>query len=101
MKVKFRFLVCSMLALLAGNAAYAGDPTVQQDAKALQQVHSELELRVKERTAQLAQVNEDLRREIAIVTQEPILFNDSVRNNIAYGKPSATDREIIDAGYKG
>lgn len=36
----------------------------------------------------------DLRRQIAIVTQEPILFNDTVRNNIAYGKPGATDAEI-------
>ena len=29
-----------------------------------------------------------LRREIAIVTQETILFNDTVRNNIAYGNPA-------------
>ncbi len=35
-----------------------------------------------------------LRGEIAIVTQEPILFNDTVRNNIAYGRPNATDSEI-------
>ena len=35
-----------------------------------------------------------LRSQIAIVTQEPILFNDSIRNNIAYGKPDATDEEI-------
>ena len=38
-----------------------------------------------------------LRDQIAIVTQEPILFNDSVRNNIAYGKQNATDKEIIKA----
>lgn len=36
----------------------------------------------------------DLRREIAVVTQEPILFNDTVRNNIAYGRQSATQEEI-------
>lgn len=30
-----------------------------------------------------------LRDQIAIVTQDPILFNDSIRNNIAYGKPDA------------
>jgi len=35
-----------------------------------------------------------LRSQIAIVTQEPILFNDSVGNNIAYGKPEASDAEI-------
>ena len=38
-----------------------------------------------------------LRDQMGIVTQEPILFNDSIRNNIAYGKWNATDREIIKA----
>jgi len=37
---------------------------------------------------------DSLRRQIAIVTQEPILFNDSVRNNIAYGNQDASDAEI-------
>jgi len=36
----------------------------------------------------------DLRREIAIVTQEPILFNDTVANNIAYGRPDTPADEI-------
>jgi subfamily B ATP-binding cassette protein MsbA len=40
---------------------------------------------------------EDLRRELAIVTQEPILFNDTIRKNIAYGKSGASDAEIIEA----
>ena len=35
-----------------------------------------------------------LRKQIAVVTQEPILFNDSVRNNIAYGNPGASEEEI-------
>ena len=35
-----------------------------------------------------------LRSQIAIVTQEPILFNDSVRYNIAYGNPDATASDI-------
>jgi len=35
-----------------------------------------------------------LRDQIAIVTQEPILFNDTVRNNIAYGSLKASDEEI-------
>ncbi|WP_300463233.1 ABC transporter transmembrane domain-containing protein [Desulfobacula sp.] len=35
-----------------------------------------------------------LRDHISIVTQEPILFNESVRDNIRYGKMDATDLEI-------
>ncbi|MBM3246485.1 MAG: ABC transporter ATP-binding protein [Candidatus Omnitrophica bacterium] len=35
-----------------------------------------------------------LRRQIGIVTQETILFNDTIRNNIFYGKPDATQEEI-------
>ncbi len=38
-----------------------------------------------------------LRNQIALVTQETVLFNDTVRHNIAYGKPEATDREIEEA----
>jgi len=38
-----------------------------------------------------------LRGHIALVTQETVLFNDSVRYNITYGKPNATDRELEDA----
>ncbi|MCG3111760.1 MAG: ABC transporter ATP-binding protein/permease [Candidatus Manganitrophus sp. SB1] len=38
-----------------------------------------------------------LRRQIGVVLQEALLFNDSVRNNIAYGKPGASQREIIEA----
>src|SRR5206468_4490472 len=36
----------------------------------------------------------DLRRQIALVAQETILFNDSIRQNIAMGRPGATDAEI-------
>lgn len=35
-----------------------------------------------------------LREHIALVTQEPFLFDDTVRANIAYAKPGATDDEI-------
>ncbi len=35
-----------------------------------------------------------LRERIALVTQEPFLFDDTVRANIAYAKPNATDDEI-------
>jgi subfamily B ATP-binding cassette protein MsbA len=38
-----------------------------------------------------------LRSQIAIVTQQTILFNDTVRNNIAYGDPGRTDEEIREA----
>src|ERR1700745_2555191 len=38
-----------------------------------------------------------LRSQIALVTQETVLFNDTVRHNIAYGKPEATDQEIENA----
>lgn len=38
-----------------------------------------------------------LRRQIALVTQETVLFNDTVRYNITYGKPGAPDRELEDA----
>ena len=38
-----------------------------------------------------------LRRQIAIVTQEPILFNDTIRNNIAYGNPSTPFDDIVEA----
>jgi len=36
----------------------------------------------------------DLRRLVGVVTQETILFNDSVRNNIAYGRIDASQEEI-------
>jgi ATP-binding cassette subfamily B protein len=38
-----------------------------------------------------------LRQQISIVPQEPVLFSTSVAENIAYGRPSATRAEIIDA----
>jgi subfamily B ATP-binding cassette protein MsbA len=38
-----------------------------------------------------------LRKQIALVTQETVLFNDTVRHNIAYGRFDATDAEIEEA----
>lgn len=38
-----------------------------------------------------------LRRRIGIVFQDALLFNDTVRNNIAYGRPGASMREIEEA----
>jgi len=39
----------------------------------------------------------DLRKQYAVVLQEPVLFAASVAENIAYGKPDASDEEIIAA----
>jgi len=38
-----------------------------------------------------------LRSQIAMVTQHTVLFNDTVRNNIAYGRPGASMEEIVGA----
>lgn len=38
-----------------------------------------------------------LRGMMGLVTQDSILFNDTIKNNILIGKPDATDEEIIDA----
>ncbi len=38
-----------------------------------------------------------LRRQIALVTQETVLFNDTIRQNIAYGNPDASDAEVAEA----
>jgi subfamily B ATP-binding cassette protein MsbA len=40
---------------------------------------------------------QSLRQQISIVTQEPILFNDTIAANIALGKPDASEAEIIEA----
>jgi subfamily B ATP-binding cassette protein MsbA len=38
-----------------------------------------------------------LRKNISLVSQDTTLFDDTIRNNIAYSKPNATDEEIIEA----
>jgi|SoiMethySBSTD1v2_1073268.scaffolds.fasta_scaffold16043_2 ATP-binding cassette, subfamily B, bacterial len=38
-----------------------------------------------------------LRRNIGVVLQDPLLFNDTVRANIAYGRPEADEGEIVAA----
>ncbi|MFJ6024717.1 ABC transporter ATP-binding protein [Brevundimonas sp. NPDC092305] len=39
----------------------------------------------------------DLRAGIALVTQEPFLFDDTIAANIAYGRPGATAEDIVEA----
>tara|TARA_B100000767_G_scaffold157822_1_gene148284 strand:+ start:901 stop:2640 length:1740 start_codon:yes stop_codon:yes gene_type:complete len=38
-----------------------------------------------------------LRNNISLVSQETTLFDDTIKNNISYANPNATDEEIIDA----
>ena len=40
---------------------------------------------------------ENLRQLVGIVTQEALLFNDSVANNLRLGRPKSTDEEMIEA----
>ncbi len=42
----------------------------------------------------------DLRSQIAVVTQETVLFDTSIYENIAYGKPHATEAEVLVAAEK-
>ena len=43
---------------------------------------------------------ESLRQNIGIVQQDIYLFNDTMRENIRYGKPDATEEEIIEAAKR-
>lgn len=40
---------------------------------------------------------DSLRQKIGIVLQETTLFSGSIRDNIAFGRPDATDEEVFDA----
>ena len=42
----------------------------------------------------------DLRSSIAYVPQEPLLFHRTLRENILYGKPDASETELVDATHK-
>lgn len=54
------------------------------------------EIRLGYEPLQDLQIN-DVRRRIAVVTQQTILFDDTVLYNIRYGSPRATDEEVIAA----
>lgn len=43
---------------------------------------------------------ESLRRNIAFVPQDPVLFHRSLMDNIRYGKPEASDEEVMEAAKK-
>lgn len=40
---------------------------------------------------------ESLRQQIGVVTQESILFNDTIFNNIAFGMPNVSEEQVIEA----
>ena len=42
----------------------------------------------------------ELRKQIGLVTQEPLLFNESIYENIRLGRPAATREEIEDAAHR-
>ena len=49
----------------------------------------------------ISEVTQDsLRENIAVVPQEPLLFHRSIKENILYGKPDATEEEIIEVAKK-
>jgi len=51
--------------------------------------------------AELSEWNlDDLRRNIAYVSQESYLFDNSIKENIRFGKLDATDEEVIEAAKK-
>lgn len=43
---------------------------------------------------------ESVRRNIGIVQQDVFLFNGSIRDNILYGRPSATEEEVVEAAVR-
>ncbi len=43
---------------------------------------------------------QSLRGQMGLVTQETFLFNDTVANNIAYGKPGASHAEVVEAAKR-
>lgn len=42
---------------------------------------------------------ESLRRQIALIPQDPVLFHRTIRENISFGKPGASEGEILEAAH--
>ncbi len=57
------------------------------------------DIRIDEQSINNLSIN-SLRKEISLVSQDTTLFDDTVRNNIAYANLEATDEEIIEAAEK-
>jgi len=47
--------------------------------------------------SQVVNHNDSLRDKIGVVPQDPMLFNDSIMNNIRYARMTATDKEVYEA----
>jgi len=45
-------------------------------------------------------LQDDLRKVISYVPQEPVLFHRSIRENIGYSRPGSTDKQIIEAAKR-
>jgi len=66
--------------------------------KLLQRLHDPTDGRITIDGQDIRHVTQDsLRRAIALVAQEPVLFHRSIAENIAYGRPGATEAEILRA----
>ncbi|MBR0648963.1 ABC transporter ATP-binding protein [Roseomonas terrae] len=66
--------------------------------KLLQRLHDPTEGRITIDGRDIAGVTQaSLRRSIAVVAQEPVLFHRSIAENIAYGRPGASEAEILRA----
>jgi ATP-binding cassette, subfamily B, bacterial len=69
--------------------------------KLLQRLYNVTEGRILVDGQNIADVTlESLRRTISLVPQDPILFHRSLSDNIAYGKPGASQAEIVAAAKK-
>ena len=57
------------------------------------------DIRIDDQSIKKLSVN-SLRKEISLVSQDTTLFDDTIKNNIAYANLKATDEEIIEAAKK-